>query len=172
MPNGIPTIHPLGSHTYRTTFDLTGFDPATAVIAGCWTADNEGFNILINSVPTAQSAVGFAGWTPVTVAAQFLLPTLNDLDCQVFNNLGPSGLRVVRAAPGEPVKALLDGPASTVFGHSLAGQLAEDTEPAGKNAVHYARSTRGNDMAQVAAAAFRLPQPSTRPGIAGLRRVS
>ncbi|EXI68489.1 MAG: hypothetical protein AW08_01271 [Candidatus Accumulibacter adjunctus] len=94
LANGIATIHPFGGYTYRTTFDLTGFDPTTAVIAGCWAADNAGTDILINASPTFQSALGFTGWTPFTIAAGFL-PNLNDLDFAVFNAIGPSGLRVV-----------------------------------------------------------------------------
>jgi hypothetical protein len=86
--------------------------------------------------------------------------------------VGDDTCRTTLDLTGEPVKALLQSPASTVSGHSLARPLAEDTEPAGKNAVHYGRSTRASDLAQIAAAPFRLPQPSTRPGIAGFRRVS
>lgn len=36
--------------TFRTTFDLTGFDHTTAVINGLWGVDNVGEDILINGV--------------------------------------------------------------------------------------------------------------------------
>ena len=38
-------------YTFRLTFDLTGFNPRTAVITGQWAADNEGF-ILLNGSAT------------------------------------------------------------------------------------------------------------------------
>ena len=41
-PNG-----PTGYYDYRTTFDLTGDDPATAMLTGKWAVDNEG-TILLN----------------------------------------------------------------------------------------------------------------------------
>jgi hypothetical protein len=41
-----------GVFDYRTTFDLTGFNPATAVITGGWSTDNHGVDILINGIST------------------------------------------------------------------------------------------------------------------------
>ncbi len=43
------------TRTFRTTFDLTGFDPTTAVINGLWGVDNFGEDILINGISTAHS---------------------------------------------------------------------------------------------------------------------
>src|ERR1041385_6085670 len=37
-----------GDYTYETTFDLTGFDPTTAVITGQWSTDNTGQDIVLN----------------------------------------------------------------------------------------------------------------------------
>src|SRR5262245_3765061 len=37
-----------GNYTYETTFDLTGFDPATANITGRWSVDNTGTDIVLN----------------------------------------------------------------------------------------------------------------------------
>ena len=31
-----------GEYVYRTTFDLTGFDPATVSVSGMWAADDAG----------------------------------------------------------------------------------------------------------------------------------
>lgn len=44
--------------TFRTTFDLTGFDAATAVINGLWGTDNTGLDILLNGVSTGISLPG------------------------------------------------------------------------------------------------------------------
>lgn len=38
--------------TFKTTFDLTGLDPNTAVINGSWATDNEGLSIKLNGVNT------------------------------------------------------------------------------------------------------------------------
>jgi len=39
-----------GTYTFRTTFNLTGFDPAKAKITGRWTSDNNGVDIVLNGV--------------------------------------------------------------------------------------------------------------------------
>ena len=43
---------PNNSYTYRTTFNLSGFDPTTASLTGQWAADNEGPNVLLNGIST------------------------------------------------------------------------------------------------------------------------
>lgn len=53
--NGQPTNV---TRTFRTTFDLTGFDSNTAVINGLWGVDNQGIDILINGISTGNSLLG------------------------------------------------------------------------------------------------------------------
>lgn len=53
--NGTPTNTTL---RFRTTFDLTGFDHTTAVIAGSWAADNTGLGVFLNGVSTGNSIPG------------------------------------------------------------------------------------------------------------------
>lgn len=40
----------VGTYIYRTTFSLTGFHPATAVLTGGWATDNAGVDILLNGL--------------------------------------------------------------------------------------------------------------------------
>lgn len=47
-----------GNYIVRTTFDLTGFDPAKAKITGKWTSDNFGLDILLNDVSLGLSQAG------------------------------------------------------------------------------------------------------------------
>jgi len=37
-----------GKFDFRTTFNLTGLNPSSAVISGLWAADNQGYSILLN----------------------------------------------------------------------------------------------------------------------------
>jgi hypothetical protein len=93
----------LGTYNYRyeTTFVLTGFDPATARLAGRWATDNRGVDILINGVSTGQPNINqFPSWTPFEIRSGFVAGT-NRLTF-VVNNGGPgaaegsdpTGLRV------------------------------------------------------------------------------
>lgn len=84
-----------GNHAYRTTFDLTGFDPATAVLLGGWATDNDGLDILLNGVSTGRNnTAGFAVLTPFTVSTGFVAG-VNTLEFVVNNAAnGYTGLRV------------------------------------------------------------------------------
>jgi hypothetical protein len=104
---------------YTTTFDLTGLDPATALIQGRWAADNAAY-ISINGVATGtltnftQNASGnaipfryssdgkfsFEKWAPFSIGSNFQ-SGINTLEFHVFNGwpldvnpVGPTGLRV------------------------------------------------------------------------------
>lgn len=112
-----------GVYDYRTTFDLTGFDPATAIITGQWETDNSGLDILINGLSTGNTHV-----TPPTynIFSSFTISSgfqsgINTLDFIVDNAavgnpadpglINPTGLRVelsgtVNAVP-EPSTLLL-----------------------------------------------------------------
>jgi hypothetical protein len=40
------------TYTFRLTFDLTGFDPSSALLSGSWEADNTGFILLNGATPS------------------------------------------------------------------------------------------------------------------------
>lgn len=89
-----------GNYVYRTTFDLTGYDPGKATITGRWVSDNGGVDIVLNGVSMGLSNPGnFGGWTEAndfTLATEFV-PGLNTLDFVVNNagtDINPTGLRV------------------------------------------------------------------------------
>lgn len=87
---------PVGTYTFRTTFDLTGFDHTTASIAGGWSTDNNGLDILINgtSLGYTTSFTQFqTGFSAFAVNSGFVAG-INTLDFVVFNGGGPIGLRV------------------------------------------------------------------------------
>jgi hypothetical protein len=76
------------NYRYETTFDLTGFNPATARLAGRWATDNRGVDILINGVGTGQVNTNqFASWTSFQITNGFVAGT-NRLTF-VVNNGGP-----------------------------------------------------------------------------------
>ncbi|MGH6683860.1 MAG: PEP-CTERM sorting domain-containing protein [Pseudolabrys sp.] len=105
---------PLGTYDYQITFDLTGFNAATASISGQWTTDNQGRDILLNSVSTGNSIAfgsgpdnySFNSWHPFTISGGFL-PGLNTLDFLINNSsvdcggdcsVNPTALRVEMTA--------------------------------------------------------------------------
>ena len=89
-PNGI-------HRTFRTTFDLSGFDPSTASISGSWTADNYGRDILINGISTGQITSrgneAFKVLTDFSIDSGFV-SGLNTLDFVVDDAGGVAGFRV------------------------------------------------------------------------------
>jgi hypothetical protein len=90
---------------YQTTFNLTGLNPATAVINGRWSTDDQGIDILINGASTGQTTPpsSYASWTSFAITGGFV-SGLNTLDFLVFNlnsdccdypaGTNPTGLRV------------------------------------------------------------------------------
>lgn len=86
-----------GDYAYRTTFDLTGYDPASAVLLGAWATDNLGTDIKLNGVSTGlQNGAQFATLTPFTLASGFVAG-VNTLEFHLTNTdpvTGFTGLRV------------------------------------------------------------------------------
>jgi hypothetical protein len=110
-----------GDYTYRFSFDLTGFDPSTAVIRGNWATDNGGTDILVNGNSTGNANTAqFASFTAFVITNGFV-EGVNTLDF-VINNAAPSpnptGLRVeitgTVLAPGTPPSVLVQPRAQTV----------------------------------------------------------
>lgn len=104
-----------GTYIYRTTFDLTGFNPGTAVITGKWSSDNDGLGIWLNGVnvggPTSFTQFS-SGYVPFSISTAFVAG-LNYLDFYVHNggtgignNSGgsnPTALRVELSGTVSPV---------------------------------------------------------------------
>jgi len=92
--NGQPTNVTL---TFRTQFDLTGFDSNTAIINGLWGVDNQGIDILINGVSTGNSLLGvvFSNFDQLNsfVIVDGFLPGINTLDFIVQDNGSVSAFR-------------------------------------------------------------------------------
>lgn len=100
---------PTGTFTYRTTFDLTGYDPSTAVLTGDWAADQFG-HIVLNGVDTGVSLPD-GNWdggqhpnlNPLVVSGGFI-DGINVLDFVVVEPDGYDGLRVRNlAVSADPV---------------------------------------------------------------------
>jgi hypothetical protein len=109
-----------GDYNYRTTFSLSGFDPASVRVTGEWATDNTGTDILINGVSTGQRNDGqFVVWTPFQVNSGFAAGA-NTLDFKVNNapsGVNPTGFRVrnLRALgvrlPAQPPTVAISSPA-------------------------------------------------------------
>ena len=78
---------PDAPYIYRTTFDLTGFNPSTTKIIGQWSSDNQGGDIVINGATTGQSnnnIEAFRDWVPFSILTGFIAG-MNTLDFVVAN---------------------------------------------------------------------------------------
>lgn len=88
-----------GSYKYRLTFNLAGFNPASAQVKGKWVSDDKTTAVILNGVTT-----GFTGPSTFTKqpsagsSFQFstgFVPGVNTLDFIVSNSQGsPTGIRV------------------------------------------------------------------------------
>jgi hypothetical protein len=104
-PSNPGSNDPAGTYDYQTTFDLTGLNPATAVLIGQWATDDAGSDILINGVSTGITAAGFTSWSSFTLSNGFKAG-VNTLDF-IVNNISqdsgnPTGLRVEMSGTADP----------------------------------------------------------------------
>jgi hypothetical protein len=82
-----------GIYTYQLSVNLTGLDPATAVISGLFGTDNDGA-ILLNGV--IKATTGFADFgapTAFTMNSGFV-PGMNTISVQMNNGGDPTAFRV------------------------------------------------------------------------------
>ena len=106
-----------GNYTYRTSFDLTGFDLETVYIDMGWSTDDAGVNVLLNGEPMRDIddnpmtivGAGFGGWAYHTIESdQRFISGINTLDFLVLNGgtqVNPTGLRVEFVADADPLDA-------------------------------------------------------------------
>lgn len=98
-PYPISTGVPTGWYTFRTTFNLNGFDPNKFKINGFLAIDNQtrGPGLLINGIDTGFALSltddNFVRLNPFSISSGFT-NGLNTLDFIVFNTGGPTGLLV------------------------------------------------------------------------------
>ena len=102
--SGAPTFV---TRTFRTTFDLTGFDHTTAMINGLWGTDNEGLDILINGISTGNSLLGitvdnFSSLHAFDITSGFQAG-LNTIDFVISDSGVVSGFRAELSGTAEVV---------------------------------------------------------------------
>ncbi len=93
-----PGFFPAPGHirSYKTTFDLTGYEPTTAFIKLRWAMDDVTTGILLNGVMVPGSTVallGFSGWNPITISSGFRAG-INTLEFLVGNVDSGAGMIV------------------------------------------------------------------------------
>jgi len=81
---------PAGYYDYRTIFDLSGLNPATAQLMITWAMDNVGVDVLLNNVSLGQAyppsgTQGFFGTPPSFSVTSGFVQGLNTLDFIVYN---------------------------------------------------------------------------------------
>lgn len=141
-----------GSYTYSTTFDLTGFDPASARITGRISADDALSAVRLNGSPVSVSAGGFNVFLPFTIpkGAPFQ-DGLNTLEFVVLNGgaaPNPTGFRVDLtglAVGSSEAPTLLVGPASQT---AVVGDVVNfSVEADGTPPLEYIWSFNGKPIA-------------------------
>lgn len=123
-----------GDYTFRTTFNLTGFDVSTARIDGRWAVDEYGIDIVINGHSTGLGTYrpGFRGFTDFAITDGFV-SGINTLDLVIYNisqsTGNPIGIRVEGAvtassAVPEPSSLILMLGGAALSGASVARRRA------------------------------------------------
>ncbi len=109
------------TYVYRLTFDLTGFNPATASFAGQFAIDNFG-TIALNGV-TIGSSGGFSSFSNFSANSGFLAG-INTIEVAASNSGGPGGALIEFTASDVTAAGAVPEPAQWALmlgGFGLAG---------------------------------------------------
>jgi len=91
---------PVGGYNFRTTFDLSGMNPATAAVALRFAADNRLSQVLLNGVDQGLSYIGFNAFSALFNLSSGFIAGINTLDFYTVNDpsgSNPAGFRVEAA---------------------------------------------------------------------------
>jgi hypothetical protein len=105
----------VGSYTYRTIIDLTGYDPDRVVLFGQWSCESLGTDVLLNGLSTGNATITnifnvHLQWNPLFINTGFV-PGTNTLDF-VVNRVPygspplPTGLQVQLVVSNVPPPTL------------------------------------------------------------------
>ena len=118
-----------GDYKYRLKFDLTGLEPATAIITGQWASDNDGTALLLNGVPMALNISGyFTEFSPTFTIDSGFVDGTNTLDFVVNNSTtspSPTGLRTEISGTAEPISPAGTAPSILTQPASISVALGE-----------------------------------------------
>lgn len=109
---------PFGNYNFRQIFDLTGFNPSTALLKINASADNRLDDILLNGVSQGFSFVGFSSWSGDFYITNGFVAGVNTLDFITYNEGdgdNPAGFRALVSGAASPLLAN-----STTLGTNLA----------------------------------------------------
>ena len=87
---------PSGWYVFRTTFDLTGYDPTTITLAGQVDADDSLY-LQLNSAAVVSTSASYYNSATFSMTTGFVAG-VNTMYFYVYNNSGATGLRVDMAA--------------------------------------------------------------------------
>lgn len=122
--NGLPINV---TRTFRTTFDLSGFDPTTAVISGAWGTDNTGLAIRLNGNTTGITLPGsptsnFSSLHSFTISdPAFFASGLNILEFDIQDVGAVSAFRVQFSGTADQAGETPEPATLTLLGLGLAG---------------------------------------------------
>lgn len=100
------SIVPVGTFVYRTTFDLSGFLPSSAILTLSVGADNALNDVLINGQSTGISYVGFNALSGQFTISSGFVPGINTIDFVTENypsGDNPAAFRAVLSGTALPV---------------------------------------------------------------------
>lgn len=155
-----------GRYTYTTSFDLTGYDPATAQITGQVAADDLLVAVNLNGVSVGVTAGGFANLHAfkIPVGGPFI-DGANTLDFIVENggtDLNPTGFRVelkgTAIAPAEP-PTISQSP--TDFEAGVGDTVRLTVEALGTPPLSYQWRFKGTDISGATESTFLLKNAQT-----------